>query len=206
MVASKNNKFNWSRRVSRDQVRRLYEHNAEGTCDEALLDEVGYEFYVRCSDIFQIQQARDGIVTCRECGVKIVRRHQAVTGNGHQDEVLTCPRCGWEVTWDEYCDSCADSEMSSTSSTTDIFSDFADCWPRAQTTAEKLQLIDWLIHEFHVNQRLDDRPVGENVISGTRQQIIDLIAELAYDADSESDPENAQIWRNRLDAPIRHLR
>jgi hypothetical protein len=53
-------KFHWARRVARDKVRRLYESDAQGRLDVELLDDVGYGFYVRCRDMFQVAQARYG--------------------------------------------------------------------------------------------------------------------------------------------------
>jgi hypothetical protein len=205
MATANTDKFRWARRVPRNQVRRLYERDGQGIRDDELLNEVGYGFYARCCDMFQIQQARNGVVTCRGCGVKIVRRRHAMAGNAHKDEVLSCPKCGWEVTWGEYYRSFTGSRMV-TGSATDVFRNFVDRWPQVRTAAAKMELIDELIHEFHVNQRIEGRPVGENVIGGTRKQVIALIEALAYGDASLADRENHRAWRARLNDPIRQFR
>jgi hypothetical protein len=42
-------------------------------------------------------------------------------------------------------------------------------WPQAHTPVAKRLAIDALIHDFHVNFGIDGRPVGENVIAGTKK-------------------------------------
>jgi hypothetical protein len=45
---------------------------------------------------------------------------------------------------------------------------YVERWPQARTPAEKMRAIDALIHDYHVNFGIDGRPVGENVIAGTK--------------------------------------
>ena len=63
-----------------------------------------------------------------------------------------------------------------------IFNEFIDKWQRAATDSDKMRLIDWLIHEFHINllSGTKGRFVGINLIQGTKSQIKDLIMNLAY--------------------------
>jgi hypothetical protein len=67
-------------------------------------------------------------------------------------------------------------------------------------------LIDALIHEFHVNHGIDGRPVGENIIAGSRKQVCELIEGLAYGTDSTRELQTSQAWRSRLNDPIRLFR
>jgi hypothetical protein len=57
-----------------------------------------------------------------------------------------------------------------------------------------------------VNQRIEGRPVGENVIHGSREQVVALIQSLAYGAGSLADPAKDRVWRDRLNDPVRRFR
>ena len=60
-----------------------------------------------------------------------------------------------------------------------LFARYLERFPNAQTPSEKLLLIDWLIHQFHVMQGVARMPVGQNVIQGTTAQVRELIESLA---------------------------
>jgi hypothetical protein len=65
----------WSRRVLPAKIRRLYESDAQGMLDVELLDDVGYAIYVRCRDILEVSEARQGRVKCKRCG-HVIQRQQ----------------------------------------------------------------------------------------------------------------------------------
>lgn len=202
-------RIRWAPRVSRDQVRRLYESDAQGRLNIDLLDEVGYGIYARCQEMFEIRQAINGETRCRGCRQTTLPRKSWVQVDGKwqssKDEVLTCPACGWSITWGDYYDSYNGNRMI-VGAAIGPFSDFMARWPEARTPAHKMQAVDTLIHEFHVNQGIDGRPVGENVISGTREQVIALLNELAYGDTSLADRTRYNTWRTRLDDPVRRFR
>ena len=65
-------KFRWAKRVSRRDIQRLYESDAQGMLDEALLDQIHFAIYARVSDMFEVREAQQfGRVKCRQCGVPI---------------------------------------------------------------------------------------------------------------------------------------
>ena len=100
---TKPDRFDWARRVSRAKVRRLYQSDAQGTLDHDLLDEVGYGIYARCSDMFEVQQARKGgPVPCRNCRAPIPRQGRRWPQARRKAELLCCAACDWQVTWGEY--------------------------------------------------------------------------------------------------------
>jgi uncharacterized C2H2 Zn-finger protein len=202
-------RIRWVPRVARDKVKRLYESDARGRLDAELLDEVGYSIYARCQEMFEIREAINGAVRCRGCRAAALPRKRWMQVDGgwipNKDEVLTCPACGWSVTWRDYYESYTGNRMLP-GAATGVFADFVAQWPAARTPAHKLQAIDKLIHEFHVNQDIDGRPVGENVISGTREQVITLLNDLAYGETSLASPECRAVWRARLDDPVRQFR
>ena len=51
---SDRNRFHWAERVSRRDIQRLYESDAQGMLDQELLDEVHYAIYVRVRDMFDV--------------------------------------------------------------------------------------------------------------------------------------------------------
>ncbi len=62
-------KFHWAKRVSRRDIQRLYESDAQGVLDEELLDQVHFAIHARVSDMFDVREAQQtGRVKCRECG------------------------------------------------------------------------------------------------------------------------------------------
>jgi hypothetical protein len=199
-------KFHWARRVSRAKVRRLYQSDAQGMLDLDLLDEVGYGMYARCRDMFEVQQARDsGQVPCRHCHTPIPRQGHRWPHARRKAERLRCGACDWQVTWGEYYDSYSGNRMLP-GSAEQAFRAYLERWPRARTPAEKLRAIDALIHDFHVNFGIDGRPVGENVISGTKEQVVELIEGLAYGTANSPGLMARDAWRARLNDPVRVFR
>ncbi|MCL5999743.1 MAG: Rho termination factor N-terminal domain-containing protein [Chloroflexi bacterium] len=201
MTTAHQNKIQWAKRVPRHQVRRLYESDARGMLDEALLEEVGHGMYARCADMFEVHEAREGRIKCRNCGTVILRHSRF----WDKSEVLACERCGWQVTWGAYYDSYT-GERLLPGAAEEVFRRFVDQWPTAHTAAAKMLLIDWLIHEFHMNQGIAGRPVGENVIHGSAQQVSELIEHLAYGSGSTAGLQDQPTWAAQLNDPIRLFR
>ena len=129
-------KIHWSRSVSRDKIRRLYESDARGMLDEELLDDVGYGIYARCEDMLEVAEADKGRVKCRNCGNIIVRQEGeeaehpgvgTVLGGG-EAEMLKCDECSWQTTWGEYCKSLRGKNMRP-SRCEHLFEAFIRQWP-----------------------------------------------------------------------------
>ena len=63
-------KFHWAKRVSRRDIQRLYESDAQGMLDEDLLDQIHYAIHTRVCDMFEVREAQQfGRVKCRNCGL-----------------------------------------------------------------------------------------------------------------------------------------
>ncbi len=185
--------FNWARRVSRLDIQRLYESDAQGIPDQELLDKVHYGIYARVCDMFEVRQAQQtGRVTCRRCGAPISQPYRM--GSQHKGDVLTCEACGWHVTCGEFYDSYTGKNLLP-GSVTDLFEAYLERFPAAKTAQEKMVLIDWLIHQFHVNQGVANKPVGKNVIQGTAKQVAELIETLAYGSGSTKGLISQEAWR-----------
>lgn len=178
------NKFDWGKKASRNDIVRLYQGEARGMVDEELLDEVGYTFYMRCT---QAKQARDlmeqGRILCLHCGAVLDAECIRVGGYtpfSKNNLPVNCG-CGYSYTYREYRRSCNAANMPG-GRAAPIFERFAKKWPGCRDAAQKMLLIDWLIHECHVSLMSGEkgRSVCVNLIEGTKTQIADLILKLAY--------------------------
>lgn len=174
------NRFSWSPKVPRQSLKRLYTLDAQGLPNEALLDEIGYGLYARC---LQGRQTRDAIesgrLLCHGCGAALSYAHG----------LMTCD-CGRQYLFRDYMRSFRAENMPS-GAAQEIFNRFVDQWPRQQDAQAKMRLVDWLIHEFHMNllTNVKGRFVGINLIEGTKKQIAELILELAYGDDPSASRE-----------------
>ena len=94
-------KFHWAKQVSRSDIRRLFESEAQGMLDEELLDKVHFAIYARVCDMFEVRQAQQfGRITCRKCGEAVPQPFQM--GSANKNNLLQCSQCGWQVTCGEY--------------------------------------------------------------------------------------------------------
>ena len=194
-------KFHWAKRVSHRDIQRLYESEAQGMLDQDLLDEVHYAIHTRVCDMFEVREAQQfGRVKCRHCGASVPQPYQFWGRN--KSNVLKCEQCGWQVTCGEYYDSYTGKSMLP-GSVVDVFEAYLERFPKAQTPPEKMLLIDWLIHQFHVMQGVARMPVGENVIQGTTDQVRELIETLAYGPDSMPGLSSVEEWRATYYNPVR---
>jgi hypothetical protein len=171
IVNEKFNKYNWSPAVPRDKIKRLYESDAKGIINSELLDDVGISIYARCLQAQEEMEIMDrGKIKCHNC------RHILNYSPG----LITCS-CGYQYMYKDYRRSFRTNNMP-TGGAAHIFKKFIIEWPKMNSDAEKMRLIDWLIHEFHINllSGSKGRFVGINLIQGTKSQIKELILSLAY--------------------------
>lgn len=194
-------KFQWARRVSRQDIRRLYESDASGQLDSELLDQVHYAIHTRVCDMFEVRDAQQfGRVKCRQCGAPVPQPFRM--GGPHKDDPLCCEKCGWQVTCGEFYKSYTGRSLLP-GSVPELFEEYLTRFPHARTASEKLLLIDWLIHQFHVNQGVARMPVGCNVIEGTTDQVRDLIESLAQGTESTRGLSVVDQWRAVYYDPVR---
>jgi hypothetical protein len=182
-MTSGRDEINWGQRVPKWKLRRLYESDAQGLLDEDLLNDVGYTLLERCRDILKVASAQHGQVPCPRCerlGQAALIPVPRVKGDP-RDRLLTCPVCGWQITWGEYHLSYKRKQLNP-GGATDTFAAFAAEFPQARTPQAKMAAIDRLIHEFHYSfQPLPDiptRPVGVNLIEGHLEDVIAFLNEL----------------------------
>lgn len=189
IVQAKFNKYRWSPAVSREKLKRLYESDANGMLNTELLDDVGYTIYARC-----LQSQEEW--TLMEMGK--IKCHNCSNILDYSTGLITC-KCGYQYLYKEYRRSFRANNMP-TGGAAHIFNKFVAEWPRMKNEVEKMRLIDWLIHEFHINllSGSKGRFVGVNLIQGTKTQIKELILNLAYgDAGMASD-ESKKYFKSNI--------
>jgi hypothetical protein len=194
-------KFHWARRVARRDIQRLYDSDARGMLNEELLDQIHFAIHARVCDMFDVREAQQtGRVKCRECGEYV--QEPLRFGLKNKNNVLQCPKCGWQVTCGEFYESYTGKSMLP-GSATGLFETYLERFPNAKTPSEKMLLIDWLIHQFHVMQGVARMPVGENVIQGTTEQVRELIESLAGGAGATPGLSSLEAWRSVYYDPVR---
>jgi hypothetical protein len=193
--------FHWARRVSRRDIQRLYESDARGLLDEELLDRVHYAIYARVCDMFEVREAQQtGRVKCRACGAFVPQPYRMGTRN--KGNVLKCDQCGWQVTCGEFYDSYTGGSMLP-GSVADLFEAYLARFAAVRTPSDKMLLVDWLIHQFHVMQGVANGPVGKNVIQGTADQVRSLIETLANGPGSTPGLSSREEWQATYYDPVR---
>lgn len=198
------NMFRWAGRVSRRDIQRLYESDARGLLDEDLLDKVHFAIYARVGDMFEVREAiQTGRVTCRNCGAVVPQRFRL--GLRNKGNILKCDQCSWQVTCGEYYRSYTGKNLLP-GSVTDIFETYLARFAKTKTSQEKMLLIDWLIHQFHVMQGVPNKSVGKNVISGTEEQLRELLETLANGPDSTPGLASVDDWRAIFYDPVRQFK
>ncbi len=200
--------LDWGPRVPKHKIRRLYEADAQGIVDQDLLDDVGTTLWVRCRSILTIYAAQHGRVACPRCQrrgqVSVIMREPR--SGDPRDEVLTCPACGWTITWGDYNGSYKRKQLNPGGAVT-AFRHYLETYPRLRRPREKMLAIDRLIHEFHFSLRarpdLPTRPVAVNLIQG---KLTDVEAFLdALSAGPDLPAEVRATYRRRLEMRDRWL-
>ena len=194
----------WAPRVSLAKIRALYVSEANGTCDDELIEEVGFGLFARCQAILEFTEACAGRVKCKRCA-RAARETIITRKTKKPAELLRCPLCGWQVRWRVYL---AESEKVDgqlhAGNAGDAFRRYAARYPLCRTREEKILAIDRLIHEFHWVLMDEERPpeawkpAGVNLLRGTSTQVIEMLNELTYG--DKSPPgllEGRDWWRSQ---------
>lgn len=121
--------------------------------------------------------------------------------NVRPDEPVPCPSCAWESTFARFHQSWQHRELWGGNALT-AFRSYVATYPNARTYRDRLLLIDRLIHAFHVNVRETfNRAAGENLIEGSKKQVLELLDTLAYgDAGQPETRAGKEQWRQEWHA------
>lgn len=185
----------WAPRVKQSQIQRLYESDAQGMRDDALLDEVGWALRERCLSFIDAVEALHGRARCHACG-------EIIPHGSRPDETLRCASCGWEIAWRDYHKSFQHKQLSGAEPVLALFRLFIERFPRARAPQEKMLLIDQLIHGFHQSLTGDPtRTTGVNLIEGRYYEVVEFLDRLTYGDNSTAGlKENHTAWRDTINA------
>ena len=184
----------WAPRVAQKDIWRLYHLDALGIQDETLLDKVGWALRSRCQSFLDAVAAARGQAPCPSCGAVIHHTCQP-------EEILTCPTCGWRLSWCDYFKTIQHKQLSGAEPVMVLFGDFIARFPEAAGPAEKMALIDRLIHTFHwwAQGETETRAAAVNLIEGSYHEVVEFLNRLSYG--TLSTPGTAQTrldWRETI--------
>ena len=169
---------NWAQRLKKSKIKQLYELDAKGIYDDDLLDEVGYALYARCQSFIEACRATSGEVICPVCSTIIFH-------NQDKERLLICPGCDWQLTWGTYFTTIQHKQLSGAEPVLELFKEYINKFPKANSDWEKMFCIDKLLHGFHWSVRYGPtRPVAINLIEGRLSDVIQFLDALSYGSGS----------------------
>ena len=184
----------WAPRVKRSLIWKLYESDARGLIDEALIDEAGWALLERCKSFIAAVEAVHGIIQCPVCEQTIHHRLQP-------DEILSCPQCGWKLPWRDYFHTIQNRQLSGDVPVISLFQDYIDRFPKTLHPSQKMLLIDGLIHGFHWHAAYGPtRTTGVNLIEGNYHEVVEFLDRLTYGESSTPGlKETHEEWRGKME-------
>jgi hypothetical protein len=124
-----------------------------------------------------------------------------VDGQFDPTEVVRCDKCAWEIACADYHPSLLRKKPAPPYEPEAAYRSFVELWPLAQSTPEKMLLIDQMIHEWHLHYRAVGWPLGTAVVQATAGEMIALLESLACGPGSTPGlAETDKQWRSRLAA------
>lgn len=185
----------WAPKVNPNKIRRLYQQDAKGILDDELLDDVGYSLYARCDSMLMVSYANLGHPLCILCRTEMPHSYE-------KDFVTVCPKCGWTITIGEYKSSYKGQTLNGVGALPAL-KNYVEKFPRAKIAAEKMRLIDALLHSFHGELSEEpSRPTAVNVIDANIGQVANLIYTLAYGENSTASREALEVWLEKFNRSI----
>ena len=185
----------WASKVRPEKIKRLYEQDAKGIYDDELVDDIGVSLYARCDSMLMVTSSNLGKPLCIEC--------RTVMPNSYEKGfITTCPSCGYSIDIFEYRASYKGQTLNGVGAIPEL-EEFIAKYPLAKTYAEKMRLIDFLIHAFHGNLSAEpSRPIATNVIEGDAGQLAKLIYDLAYGEGSTVSKNEFDAWLDKFNRSI----
>ena len=186
-------KISWSPKIRPAKIWQIYQNDALGGVDAALVEAVGFSLFQRCHSIWLVTRHQ---VECPRCG-KAFLLHELGTWR-LLPRVHSCPTpgCGWETTAEQWHESWKHRNLLGTAALPAIETYLHD-YPQARTTAEQMVCIDQLIHSFHISLRTgkSSRAFANNLIEGTHDQVVELLDRLS----ARTGGVDKDHWRAEID-------
>ncbi len=209
------NEVRWAHRVPQDLIHRLYAGEARGQLDEALLEDVGIRFCLRCESILAVAEATGGRIACPRCAAAGTRTVVLRVSMDDGEEPLRCAACGWATTWSAYYRRCMHRQLSQGGAKS-VFREFLARWRAAKSPAEKMIAVDQVIHAFHAylmehrrtgeRGRQPTRSVAVNLIEGKLNEVVAFLEELAGHAPRHPElSASLAVWRDRARSSQEHV-
>lgn len=190
-----NKMLKWAPKLDPNKIKRLYDLDAKGLADEELVDDVGYGFYARCDSMLMVTSANMGHPLCVLCRTEMPHKYE-------KDFVTTCPQCGWTITIGEYGASYKGQTLNGVGALPTLKS-YVESFKRTKNYAEKMRLIDALIHSFHGDLSEEpSRPIAVNIIDANIGQVAHLIFNLAYGVNSTVTHNAFEEWLEKFNQSI----
>ena len=187
------NNVQWAPRVAQRKVLQLYETDARGIRDETLIDDVGYGLLARCNSIRVVTDAYSGRIECPRCSVLVLE--DGIGSSRDKDQLIRCAECDWNTTWGAYFQTFQGKQLRGRNFEPDL-DHFLQHFPKARTPAEKMLLIDRLIHAVHKGTA---KPAAVNLLSGKAGQLAVFLDDLAYSEASTSGLDETKArWDGKL--------
>jgi hypothetical protein len=189
----------WSPRIAKKKIAKIYEDDAQGFHDAALLNEITLALLMRCNSILMAEEARKGRATCPVCSQII--EHDAKLGT-----LLECPYCSWTGTWDAYRKSMDGMHLIASGIIPFCEKFCAQITPKL-TLKQMLYWIDWLIHRVHwEGTALPGQPGAVCLIKGRAADVNVFLSQLNDGTHRENDLDLSQLWTGEKHQQIEQWR
>ena len=181
-------KIRWAPRLRPALLKRLYDADARGLRDEDLCEEVGSTLFERCRTFERVRKHQ---VECPAC-----RTVFPVAASGESP----CPAedCAWNTNDADYRESVRN-HYAHTGRAIDAFRSYHRRWPSARSYADRIVLIDTLIHSFHIDERTNTstKSVASKLLEGNKKEVVAFL-----DALNALDPADKEAWRRQMSQTI----
>jgi hypothetical protein len=168
-------RIQWAPKVRREKLWRLYQQDARGGADEALLEEVAFDLYQRCESILMVTE--NNRAPCPRCHTIVV----APAERWSRTTPIICPDCGWSATYGQLRDSWRHQDLHGGNAMY-AFRAYVESYPRHTSPRDRMVAIDRLINAFHWSIRQDRAfgPAARNLIEGRSEDVAAFLDRLTY--------------------------
>ncbi|RPJ49223.1 MAG: hypothetical protein EHM21_07260 [Chloroflexi bacterium] len=193
-------KIGWASKIRQSKIWQLYQNDALGAVDEALVEEVGYDLYQRCRSIWLVTRRE---VECPRCGAVFTLCEPGSWKMLPGEQACPAPGCGWETTAAEWHASWRHRDLLGTAAFQAVETYLND-YPKALTPEARMVCIDQLIHSFHISLRTGkaSRSFANNLIEGSHKQVVKFLDGLS----EKQEGVDKDRWRAEINAMFRRRR